>query len=270
MKKDYFVVGRAEQVLLDFESESIDFCITSPPYDDLRDYNGYALNFPALASELYRVLKTGSVLVWVVGDRVVKTGGESGSSFRQALHFMDLGFKLHDTMIYQKSGPSYPEKTRYYQVFEYMFVFCKGKHKTNVFNPIKDRKNRWHGQKWSKVRSRRLPNGELKFQTWYQDEGDEFGVRFNVWKYMNGHGYHGDEFCHEHPASFPEKLAEDHILSWTNPGDLVLDPLCGSGTSCKMAVLNDRHYIGIDVSEEYIELSKRRLKAASKQLELIE
>lgn len=243
--------------------ESIDLTITSPPYDDLRSYNGYEFDFEGIAFELFRVTKPGGVLVWVVGDSTIN-GSESGTSFSQALYFKDIGFNIHDTMIYQKAGPSYPSQDRYYQVFEYMFVLSKGKPKT--FNPMKDRKNRWYGQKFSNVRTRRQKDGTLTRQTWTEDEGEQYGVRFNVWKYTTGHGYQGDEFASLHPASFPDRLARDHILTWSNPGDIVLDPMCGSGTTLKMAKQNGRNGFGMDISREYIELSYKRLEAAQPPL----
>jgi site-specific DNA-methyltransferase (adenine-specific) len=257
------LVGDCVEVMSTFPNEYVDLTVTSPPYDDLRSYNGFDFNFEAIADELYRVTKQGGVVVWVVGDSTID-GSESGSSFRQALYFKEVGFVLHDTMIYMKNGPSYPSKDKYYQIFEYMFVLSKGRPKT--FNPIKDRKNRWHGQKWSKIRTRRDREGNLKVQEWYKDEGEQYGVRFNIWQYNVGHGYQGDKFCYEHPASFPEALAKDHILSWSNPGDLVLDPMCGSGTTLKMAKEAGRHWIGIDVSEDYVNLSHKRLEAAQPPL----
>lgn len=260
MEIDTILCGNNVDVLAGLPAESVDLTVTSPPYDNLRNYKGYSFDFESLAPELFRVTRPGGVLVWVVGD-ATDQGSETGTSFRQALSFMGHGFNLHDTMIYMKSGPSYPSQDKYYQVFEYMFVLSKGKPKT--FNPLKDRENRWFGQKWSKVRTRRTTEGELKRSAWYADEGEKMGSRFNVWQYAVGAGYHGDDFAHEHPASFPEALAYDHILSWSNPGDLVMDPMCGSGTTLKKAKESGRHWIGIDVAEEYCALSRRRLEATN-------
>ncbi len=257
------LVGNCVEVMTGFPDEYVDLTVTSPPYDGLRSYNGFVFDFEAIADELYRVTKQGGIVVWVVGDSTVD-GSESGTSFRQALYFKDIGFMLHDTMIYQKAGPSYPSQNKYYQVFEYMFIFSKGRPST--FNPIKDRKNRWYGKKFSNVRTRRQKDGSLTRQTWHEDEGEQYGVRFNVWKYTTGHGYQGDKFSPLHPASFPEKLARDHILSWSNPGDIILDPMCGSGTALKMAKQAGRQWIGIDVSSEYVDISRKRLEAAQPPL----
>lgn len=252
-------------VLPELEAESIDMVLTSPPYGKLRDYNGYSFDFCKIADELWRLIKPGGVVVWIVGDETID-GSESGVSFMQALYFKEIGFRLHDTMIYMKAGPAYPAQTRYYQVFEYMFIFSKGAPKT--FNPLKDRENRWYGQKWSKVRTRREKDGTLSSQKWYADEGNPEGVRFNIWQYANGYGNHGDDFAHEHPASFPEALAEDHILSWSNPGDTILDPMMGSGTTGKMALAHKCNFIGIDISRDYVDIAKRRIIEAQMQLRL--
>ena len=170
-------------------------------------------------------------------------------------------------MIYEKNGPAYPSQNKYYGIFEFMFILSKGIPKT--VNLIKDRKNRWYGQKWGKTRSRRKINGDLVHQDWYKDEGNQYGVRFNIWRYNVGAGYQDtDGFSKQHPATFPENLAYDHIISWSNAGDLVLDPMCGSGTTCKEAMLLKRNYIGIDCSEEYVKLSEERIQVAEKQTRL--
>jgi site-specific DNA-methyltransferase (adenine-specific) len=247
------IQGDARKIPL--KDESVDLVITSPPYGEMRDYNGYQFEFEVIANQIARVLKYGGVIVWVVGDETDQRG-ESGESFRQALYFKSIGLRLHDTMIYMKSGPAYPSQNRYYQVFEYMFIFSKGM--PAVFNPIKDRENLWHGQKWSKVRTTRQKNGELTSRPWRANEGEKLGVRFNIWQYHTGFYKNADPRQYEHPATFPEQLALDHIESWSNPGQLVLDPMCGSGTTCKMAEIAGRRSIGIDCSKEYIDLARKR------------
>lgn len=233
----------------------IDLTVTSPPYGNLRDYKGYKLDLADVILELYRVTKPGGVVVWVVGDETTD-GNESGESFRQALYFKDIGFKLHDTMIYQKKGFSNPSKTRYHQNFEYMFVFCKGKLKT--FNPIKDRKNN-NTSSWGKTSIRQV-DGSIKVVG--KREFGEYGMRMNVWQIHAGSGFGSkDTVVKKHPASFPEQLANDHIISWSNPGDLVLDPFMGSGTTAKMAVRNMRDWLGFEISSEYCDIIKERLKA---------
>lgn len=240
-------------------NDFVDLTLTSPPYDNLRDYNGYNFDVTKIISELFRITKPGGVVVWVVGDQT-SNGSESGTSFRQALAFMDAGFLLYDTMIYQKNGPSYPSRRKYYQVFEYMFVFSKGLPKT--FNPIQDRENRWHGQKWGKTRTRRNKAGELVESKWYAEEGKKFGTRFNIWKYNVGHGYSStDTFAKKHPAIFPEQLAADHIVSWSNPGDIVYDCFSGSGTTGKMAHLLQRNWILSEISQEYADLAGKRISS---------
>jgi site-specific DNA-methyltransferase (adenine-specific) len=223
------------------EDGSIDLVLTSPPYDNLRDYEGYSFDFEEIAKELYRVVKDNGVLVWVIGDATIK-GSETGSSFRQALHFMDLGFKLHDTMIYEKNSPAYPAQrngNRYTQIFEYMFVLAKGRVPNQL---ICDKPNKWAGHKDF--------SGKLK------NPVPDFSPRNNIWKYTTS--FNGVK----HPAPFPEALAEDHILSWSKPGQIVYDPFMGSGTTAKMAMLNDRLYIGSEVSQNYTDLAIERLRGA--------
>jgi site-specific DNA-methyltransferase (adenine-specific) len=206
--------------------------------------------------------------VWVVGDATIN-GSETGTSFKQALYFKEIGFNLHDTMIYEKTGCPFPETNRYYPIFEYMFVLSKGKPK--VFNPIKDRINKHSGAKVARATAERGKDGSLKPNTAYRNNPDKrialLGTRYNIWRISNSHGVGGNSM--NHPAPFPEKLAEDHILSWSNEGDLVFDPFMGSGTTGKMAVINRRKFIGIDISQEYVEYAKNRIdKINLKTLEL--
>lgn len=235
----------------------IDIVVTSPPYDNIRQYNGFVFDFENVAKELYRTLKDGGVIVWVVGDQTIN-GSESGTSFRQALYFINLGLNLHDTMIYSKGKVIFPDETRYHQSFEYMFVFSKGKPKT--INLIKDRKNKCEGS-WGK-RSFRQTDGTLKQKDKIVLE--EYGVRFNIWEIMSGFGNSTrDNEAFEHPAIFPERLANDHIISWSKEEDVVLDPFMGSGTTAKMARINNRNYIGFEISKEYCEIAKKRLSQMS-------
>jgi site-specific DNA-methyltransferase (adenine-specific) len=239
---------------------SIDLTVTSPPYDDLRNYKGYSFDFESVAKELYRVTKQGGIVIWVVGDAVHK-GSETGTSFRQALYFKEIGFNLHDTMIYEKNTSSFPARrngNRYTQIFEYMFVFSKGKPKTA--NLICDKPNRWAGHSnWGK-NTHRNKDGEL-INTEPIKTVPDFSPRNNIWTYVVGGGYGTkDKIAYQHPATFPERLAEDHILSWSNEGDIVFDPFAGSGTTLKMAMLNDRRYVGFEMSAEYCGIISERLR----------
>ena len=244
--------GDCKELLQDLPDNSIDLVVTSPPYDNLRTYQGFTFDFDPIALRLSKVIKPGGVIVWVVGDAVVN-GSETGTSFRQALGFMGYGLNLHDTMIYQKSGTSAAGSMNcYLQTFEYMFVFCKGK--PNSINIIRDRKN-LYPPKITKEKTRRTKSGNDRG---YETKiSHEYGRRFNIWKYHTGQNETN------HPAIFPEKLARDHILSWSNPGDIVLDPMCGSGTTCKMAKEHGRQFIGFDISEEYCELARKRVAGAN-------
>lgn len=266
------IQGDAVEVLKTIPADSIDLTVTSPPYDNLRTYKGkiksdivfddyFSFPFVAMAKELYRVTKDGGLVVWVVNDQIVN-GGESGNSFRQALLFQEIGFKIYDTMIYHKNGAPFPETARYSQVFEYMFVFLKGK-KPNKVNLIKDKENRWAGVANFGKRSARTKDGEIKKMESYTVS--DYGSRYNVWYINNGSGWTTkDKFAYDHPAMFPESLAEDHILSWSDPGDIVLDPMCGAGTTLKMAKMNSRNFIGIEINEDYKNLSLRRVAEAER------
>ena len=227
---------------------SIDLTVTSPPYDNLRTYNGFTFDFENIAKELFRVTKQGGVVVWVVGDATIN-GSESGTSFRQALYFKDIGFNLHDTMIYQKHNFSNPSNNRYHQIFEYMFILSKGKIKT--FNPISDRKNIEAGKigSWGK-NTVRQSDGSFKENS--KKINSEYGMRYNIWRIKT-------EMNPLHPAQFSEQLAHDHIISWSNEGNIVLDCFMGSGTTGKMAKQLKRNFIGIEISEEYMNIAIERI-----------
>lgn len=230
----------------------IDLTITSPPYDTLRDYNGYAFNFKEIAKGLYDITKRGGVVVWVVGDKI-ENGDRTLTSFKQALYFQEIGFNVHDVMIYKKKNTPFMRSNAYTNCYEFMFVFSKGS--PRVFNPLKTRTRR---NGFERLPANKKPDGTLNR---VMAELKETKVRTNIWEYAVGlGGSTRDKIAFKHPAIFPEKLAEDHILSWSNEGDIVLDPMCGSGTTCKMAKLHNRSYIGIDISEEYCEIARERLR----------
>jgi len=243
----------------------IDLTLTSPPYDDLRTYNahlsgnktkfnGYSFPFEDIAKELFRITKKGGVVVWVVGDATNK-GSETGTSFRQALFFKECGFDLYDTMIYQKTGTPFPQKTRYNQTFEYMFVFSKGK--PNTFNPIM-KKNVTAGA----VRnSRKFRNADGEMIPGFNGKPvNEYGIENNIWLIKNGMNKSTkDVVAFEHPAIFPEELAAKHIITWTKEYDLVYDPFMGSGTTAKLSIQLDRNWIGSELDETYCDICDRRL-----------
>lgn len=238
----------------------IDLTVTSPPYDNLRDYKGYTFDFETLANELYRVTKTGGVVVWVVGDATIN-GSETGTSFRQALKFMEVGFNLHDTMIYSKGGQGATGSNfSYWQDFEYMFVLTKGKIKK--FNPIEDRKNAVGPRVSIESQGHRHKNGETKGKRVIKRK--EYGRRFNVWI------YHESGTRTEHPAVFPFKLAKDHIISWSNKDDIIFDPFMGSGTTAVAALDTERQYIGAEIAKEYAEIANDRIKNHTTQTELFD
>ena len=238
-------------------TSTIDLTITSPPYDNRRIYNNYTFNFNQIANELYRITKNAHTLVWIVADST-NNFCESMTSFKQALYFVQCGFKLLDTMIYLKKYvlPMYPSIKRYNSQFEYMFIFTKGK--PIVFNPIRI-PNASKGK--PNHLSARYSNGSQQYKTIITADTKIIG---NVWEYDIGYNHStNDDIAYNHPAIFPESLAKDHILSWSNENDLVFDPMCGSGTTCKMAKLLNRNYLGCDISNEYVEIAKQRLANTS-------
>ena len=258
---DYIKCGNNLELMKELPNECIDLTITSPPYDNLRNYEGITWDFEGVARELYRITKVGGCVVWVVGDATIN-GSETGTSFRQALYFMEVGFYLHDTMIYQKDSNPFPDINRYYQRFEYMFVFSKGKPKTA--NLIADVPNKWHGQKI--ITKERQKDGSQRVGSSYRNgrSVNEFGIRGNVWSYSVGKNKTTtDDYAFAHPAMFPEQLAKDMIVTWSNEGDTVFDPFLGSGTTAKMAILTNRHYIGFEISERYCNIARRRINDAN-------
>ena len=229
----------------------VDFVITSPPYDDIRNYNGYQFEFEKIAIELFRVLKMGGVIIWVVNDATID-GSETGTSFKQALFFKQIGFRLHDTMIYYKNNPMPQTGNRYHQHFEYMFAFSKGSPKT--FNPITE-PTKYQGIANMKNRGK---HGQLLYEKIARTNEKKIG---NVFFYSVGGGITTkDKIAYNHPAIFPEKLALDQIITWTNENELVYDPFMGSGTTAKMSHILNRKWIGSEISTEYIEIAEKRLK----------
>ena len=246
------ICGDCLEVMKGISDKSVDLTITSPPYDNLRDYQGYAFNFEGIAKELFRITKDGGVVVWVVGDATVN-GSETGTSFKQALYFKEIGFNLHDTMIYQKNSYPFPPSNRYFGVIEFMFVLSKGSPKTTNLIKVKTK-----GKKHTSSTQREKDGTISKME--YAMGKDE-RVKDNVWIYDVGFAKSSnDPLQFEHPATFPEKLASDHITSWSNKGDVILDPFNGSGTTTKMAKLLRRNFIGIEISQKYCDIANQRLR----------
>lgn len=260
------------KILTDMQDNLVDCVITSPPYDDLRNYEktlqwNFDI-FQKLAQELYRVLKDGGIVVWVVADAVIN-GSETGTSFKQALYFKEIGFNLHDTMIYAKHNPT-PNTgggIRYQQSFEYMFVFSKGEPKT-VNLLLEKRHNETNDKRVRRMKSfNRDKSGQIEQRKMYYIQ--EEVPRRNIWTYKVGlYNTTSDKIAFEHPAIFPELLVKDHILSWTNKGDLVLDPFMGSGTVGKICKLLDRKFIGIEIVKKYFDIAKTRIENTKIQDEL--
>lgn len=240
------------QGMKQLDNESVDLVVTSPPYDNLRNYNGFSFDLDGMITELSRIVKLGGVIVWIVSDATIN-GSETGTSFRQALKFMEKGFNLHDTMIWCKDGGgAVGSNLCYTQNFEYMFVFSKGKPKS--VNLIYDKKNLSFGKKDGCLTGRRKANGEHKTEV--RNHNHEYSRRNNWWRLVP----QAEEGSSFHPAVFPEILVRDHIKSWSNEGDVVLDPFMGSGTTAKVAMALGRKYIGFEISQEYVDLANKRLQ----------
>lgn len=251
MELNKIYCGDCIQLLRDVDKSSIDLTVTSPPYDNLRDYKGYNFECKPIAQELYRVTKQGGIVVWVVGDKIIK-GNKTLTSFKHALTFQEIGFNVHDVMIYRKKNTPFMRSNGYTNCFEYMFIFSKGAPKT--FNPLKAPTVR-QGEEMLVCNKKADGVNKKVLGTLNKEK-----TKTNIWEYAVGlGGSTRDKIAFQHPAIFPEKLAEDHIISWSNEGDIVLDPMCGSGTTCKMAFKNHRHYIGMDVSQEYVDIATQRL-----------
>lgn len=256
--------GDCLEVMKNMEDCCIDLTVTSPPYDNLRTYNGNISQwnfekFQEIAKELFRVTKDGGVVVWVVGDATIK-GSETGTSFKQALYFMECGFNLHDTMIYEKNGTGACGSNKcYWQTFEYMFVFTKGKIKT--VHRLDNGKPRTKGG----IKSGRITKDGIQKVEKRSDAEGKLQLRSNIWRYNVGFTSGDDKTGH--PAVFPELLAQDHILSWSNDGDIVFDPFMGSGTTGKMATINNRNFIGVELDESYFIISSKRISETQDLIE---
>ena len=235
------------------EENSIDLTVTSPPYDNLRNYNGYKFDYESMIKNLYKVTKKGGVVVWVVGDKIIN-GNRTLTSFRHALFFQECGFNVHDVMIYKKKNTPFMRSNAYTNCYEFMFVFSKGK--PNNFFPIKEKTVR---QGFEKVVHNK---GADAINKKVLKELKPEKTKTNIWEYAVGlHGSTSDKDAFKHPAIFPEKLVQDHIASWSKEGEVVFDPMCGSGTTCKIAKKLNRNYIGADISEEYVNLAKKRIES---------
>lgn len=254
--KPWLMLGDCLERMREIPDGSVDLTVTSPPYDNLRKYNGYSFDFEGVARELFRATKDGGVVVWVVGDATMR-GSETGTSFRQALYFKDIGFNIHDTMIYASDKPPRTHN-RYEQKFEYMFVFSKGS--PRKFAPIKE-VCKYAGQGKS-ARTMRQDSDSLGSRSGKGLVAAE-KIKGNIWYVPTGYMKStSDKMAFSHPAIFPEQLVTDHVASWSGIGDIVLDPFLGSGTTGKMAVLAGRRFIGIEISDQYLDIARRRIASA--------
>jgi DNA modification methylase len=253
--RNTIVQGDCVEVMSSLDAGSVDLTVTSPPYDNLRNYKGFAFDFETIAEQLFRITKDGGLVVWVVNDATID-GTETGTSFRQALHFKDIGFNLHDTMIFRKRNPI-PQiyRRRYNNEFEFMFVLSKGQVETHNLLKV----DCLHaGLELNGTTYKNYSKNDQKRSKLAKPVGDK-KVKGNIWEYVVGKKQE-DQEAKAHPAPFPVALARDHITSWTNEGDLVLDPMCGSGTTCVAAKQLGRDFLGIDISHDYCEIARERIR----------
>ena len=257
MKTNYLYNENCLDTMAKMPDNFIDLTVTSPPYDNLRDYKGYSFDFESIAKELYRTTKDGGVVVWIVGDATVK-GSRTGTSFKQALFFKEKGFNINDVMIWHKPN-AMPDnsKTRYNNSFEYMFILSKGTPKT--FKPILIDCAKYHLNWAVNASYQRTKNGGKKLIKSVKNKQKK---KHNIFDFNIGRRQHTDkiEIAFKHPATFPEQLANDHIISWSNEGDVVYDCFAGSGTTAKMSIINKRKWIGSEMSSEYCDIIHERLK----------
>jgi DNA modification methylase len=240
-----------------FDDNSIDLTVFSPPYDGIRDYkNNWVFNFVELGKHLFRVTKDGGVAVVVIGDGT-KNFAKSLTSFRLAVNWVDdIGWKLFESVIYKRDGnPGAWWNQRFRVDHEYILMFFKGNrpktfHKEHLMIPSKHAGKIYSG-------TDRLTNGG--FKKIEPKAVNPMKCRGTVWEYSTSNT-EGNRLKLQHPATFPDKLASDLILCFSEPHDVVLDPMCGSGTTCVQAKLNNRQFIGIEISEEYCDIARKRLQ----------
>ena len=243
--------------------ESIPLTVTSPPYDDLRTFGGvgwYDNTFHRMADELWRITMTGGVVVWIVADTIVN-GSETCTSARQKLYFQEIGFRVHHTMIMDRTGSRFPSKVRYGTSLEYAFILSKGTPRWIIL--LRDRPNKRVGG--TQNFSRREPDGNIR-PVGKSKPVEKIGYRRAIWRYSTGWKLSTlDDYAFDHPALMHEDMATDHIVSWSRPGEVVFDPMAGAATTCKMALLNNRRYLGFEIHEPYFRIAQRRLRDAHAQ-----
>jgi DNA modification methylase len=233
----------------------IDIVVTSPPYDRIRDYNGFECNLHNIGEQLSRVLKDGGIIVMVIQDQT-KDFGKSLTTFRTILDWCDnFNLKLFETVIYKKHGAEGAWWTKRFRVdHEYIPVFLKGKRpayftKEHLKIPSK------HAGKTMTGCATRLTNGStLKSK---KLKINPTKCRGTIWDYVTCGD--GGKLKHEHPATFPDKIPVDFIETFCPPGGIVLDPFMGSGTTALAALNLGRNFLGFDISNEYVSLANKRV-----------
>lgn len=243
--------------LPDLAEGSVDLTVFSPPYDGIREYGkNWRLDYKALGSELLRVTADGGVCAVVIGDGT-KDFAKSLTTFRWAVDWVDrAGWRLFECCIYQRHGnPGAWWSQRFRVDHEFILIFFKGSRprhfdKTTLMVPSKHAGKVYSG-------TDRLTNGG--FKKIEPKAVNDMKCRGTLWEYSTSNT-EGNRTKLEHPATYPDSLAEDLIVCFSKPGDLVLDPMCGSGTTCVMAAKNKRAFLGIEINQEYHRISMKRMQ----------
>lgn len=259
--------GDSAEVMQSFPDKCIPLTVTSPPYAKMRLYGGHDYTwetFKSVATQLVRITMEGGVICWVVRNQIVKER-ENLQAEKEKLFFADdLGLWPHQTIIGAPKGVPLPQSRRYASNFDYVYVFSKGH--PRIVNIIRDRRNSRFGD----LKSNRLireSNGSERLACGGEYAIAKWGFRSNLWSYSTGGNHTAtDRISAKHPARMGEPLAEDLIISFSKPGDLVFDPFAGAGTSLKMALLNQRQWLGVEIFDEYVELIEKRMRLAKWEL----
>lgn len=261
---DEILVGDAVETLSELEDESIHLTVFSPPYDDIRDYNKkWNLDYEALGSELNRVTVDGGVCAVVIGDGT-KNFAKSLTTFRWAINWCDnCDWKLFECCIYKRHGNPGAWWTKRFRVdHEYILIFFKGK-KPRFFNKEPLKVDSIHaGKRFSGTD--RLTNGG--FKRIEPKPVNKRKCRGTIWNYSTSNT-EGNKIKLKHPATYPDQLASDLIKCFSDKGDIVLDPMSGSGTTCVMANKLNRRYLGIEINPEYRDIAVNRLELETSALE---
>lgn len=252
------LTGDACEILPTIRESSVDLTVFSPPYDGLRDYKGKpSFDMAVLGREILRVTKEGGVCCMVIQD-ATKNGAKSLTSFRTACLFADLGWRLFECCIYSRAGVPGAWWTKRFRVdHEYIFIFTRGDGLPRRF----DKTSLMVESKYAGITAggtKRTTKGD--FVAIKKTVISPLKCRGTIWHYAASNTER-NKTKSEHPATYPDSLARDIISCFSKEGDLVLDPMMGSGTTGIASVNMGRRFLGIEISVQYMEIAKRRFRA---------